>query len=71
MQSEIAVNASRQSLYASLLALCASILLCRTIIMLVGGATGSLVPWVSALLVLEFVLDLVTLVGSLRWWINR
>ncbi len=60
----------RQRLYAALLGLGASILLSRTIIMLRGGALDVLVGWVSALLVLELLIDTFTLLGSLRWCVT-
>jgi hypothetical protein len=58
----------KQRIYASLLMLGASILLFRTIRMIfVEGAFQQLVGWVAALLVLEFILDLLCIVTSFRW----
>lgn len=47
----------RQRAYAALLALGASILLGRTIVMLVQGNAAVLVPWVLGLLVIEMLID--------------
>ena len=58
----------RQRLYASLLALGASILLFRTIAMVAKGSMTVLMPWVSSLLVAESVLDVTTLLASVRCW---
>ena len=58
----------RQRLYASLLALGASILLFRTIRMvMVEDAFNVLLWWVFALLVLELLIDLGCIAGSVRW----
>ena len=64
---------SRQRIYASLLFLGACILLYRTLsMMLLEDAFVLLVPWVIALLIAEFLLDLGWLVCSIRWLIlNR
>ena len=62
---------SRQRLYASLLALGAGFLLYRTVTMLVQGALGVLVLWVSLLLIAELLLDLSCLLSSIRWWITN
>jgi hypothetical protein len=62
---------SGNRVYASLLALGACILLYRTIMMISGGYLSTLVFIVAALLVLEFLLDLGWLVGSVRWWIRN
>ncbi len=64
------MNWSRQRLYASLLALGATILLFRTLMMLTQGALSVLVIWVSGLLILELVLDVTTLLGAVRWWMT-
>ena len=64
---------SRQRIYASFLALGAGILLFRTLrMMIVEGAFELLLPWVIALLIAEFIVDLGWLVCSIRWFIlNR
>lgn len=62
---------SRQRIYASLLALGASILLYRTITMISQGALDILVVWVSILLITELLLDLSCLLSSVRWWISK
>ena len=58
---------TRQRFYGALLAAGASILIALTVGMMVGGAFGVLMAWVSALLVLEFVVDVVAFVGGVRW----
>jgi hypothetical protein len=60
----------RQRLYASLLVLGIGILLFRTIVMLVEGALSAFVPWVSALLVVEFLIDGAAVTAFVRWWIT-
>lgn len=60
---------SKQRLYAALLMLGAGILLFRTLRMLAQGALAVLQPWVSALLVLELLIDLGCLLAAARWWI--
>lgn len=67
----MSLTLSRQRLYASLLALGASILLYRTITMLVQGTLNILVLWVSILLIAEMLLDLSCLLSSIRWWIKN
>lgn len=63
---------SRQRIFASLLALGAGILLFRTLrMMLVEGAFELLVPWVFALLIAEFLLDLSWGICSIRWFIHN
>jgi len=62
---------SRSRLYSSLLALGACILLARTVVMLAQGALMVLVPWVSSLLLAESLLDVTTLLGSVRWWVRE
>ena len=62
---------SRQRLYATLLTLGASILLYRTITMLVEGSLNVLVLWVSVLLFAELLLDLCCLLSSVWWWIKN
>lgn len=61
------MSGSRQRLYASLVILGACILLFRTVLMMAQGAMAVLVAWVSGLLMAEFVLDVTTLAGSVRW----
>ena len=62
---------SRQRLYACLLLVGASILLSRTITMIVQGNLRILVPWVSILLVAELLIDLSCVVFSIIWWISN
>jgi hypothetical protein len=58
----------KERIYASLLMFGASILLFRTIrMMLVEGAFQQLVGWVAALLVLEFVIVLLCIITSFMW----
>lgn len=63
------LNASKQRIYASLLALGACILLFRTIAMISGGSLAILVLWVSVLLIAELLMDASCLLASVRWWI--
>lgn len=60
----------RQRTYAFLLGLGACVLLFRTLAMLWGGALGVLMPWVSALLLLELLVDVAVLIWSVRWWLK-
>lgn len=60
---------SRQRIYALLLFLGAGILMARTIIMLFQGALEVLVWWVSALLILELLIDLACMFASVKWFI--
>lgn len=62
------MTGKRHQVYAALLAVGAGILLTRTLLMLAEGALGVLVPWVSALLILECSLASLTVLASLRWW---
>lgn len=62
---------SKQCIYASLMILGAGIVLFRTIrMMLVENAFEMLVFWVSALLIVEFLIDLGCLLWSIRWVIT-
>jgi hypothetical protein len=66
----MAFNLSKQRLYSILLALGAGILLFRTLrMMLVENAFDILATWVSGLLVLEFLVDLGCMIGSILWFI--
>lgn len=66
----MALNISTQRFYSILIALGAGILLFRTLrMMLVENAFEILATWVSGLLVLEFLIDLGCIVGSIRWFI--
>jgi hypothetical protein len=65
------VTVSRQRGYAALLALGACILLLRTVMMLSQGAWLVLMVWVGVLLIAELLLDGVTLLGSVRWWVTN
>ena len=62
---------SRQRLYATLLILGAGILLYRTISMISVGSLGILVFWVSALLIIEMILDFSCLLASVNWWLKN
>lgn len=63
------IHWTRQRLYASFLALGAIILLFRTLWMiLVEDAYNILVWWVFVLLVLELLIDLGCIAGSIRWF---
>ena len=61
---------NRQRTYAFFLILGASILLTRTIIMVVQGAWSTLMPWVFFLLILEMFIDLAVIVTALPWLIQ-
>lgn len=65
------ITLSRQRIYASLLALGASILLYRTITMLSQGAMNILVLWVSIILIVEMVIDLSCFLTTIPWWISK
>ncbi len=60
---------NRQRTYATLVGLGICILLFRTIAMLTDGSLTMLVWWVSALLVLEFLLNVGTFLSAIWWWI--
>lgn len=62
------MNTKRYRLYSALLALGASFLLARTVVMLSQGALMVFVPWASVLLLAELTLDAAALAGALRWW---
>jgi hypothetical protein len=62
---------SKQRLYAGLLFVGASILLYRTVAMVVGGSLGILAWWVSLLLVAELLIDLGCASYSAAWWISN
>jgi len=62
---------SKQRIYAYLLALGAGILLFRTIMMLAQGRLNLLIWWVSALLILEFLVDLGCLTTALVWGVRN
>ena len=62
-------SASKQRIYASLLALGSCILLVRTIVMLSEGSLEILALWVSVLLIAELLIDAGCLLVSVRWWI--
>lgn len=61
------MNHGRQRLYAILLVAGALVLLGRTVAMLLGGTLYVLVPWVGALLLVEFALDLAWFAAGTRW----
>ena len=65
------LKGSKQRFYASLLMLGASILLFRTIMMLLQGNLKILVLWVSVLLIVEMLIDLSCLISSAIWWITN
>lgn len=56
--------------YATLVGFGICILLFRTIVMLTDGSLTVLMPWISALLVLEFLLGVGTVLGAIRWWMG-
>lgn len=58
---------SRHRTYATLLAMGAGLLLYRTLEMISADAMSTLVPWVSALLVVELIIDAITVVVCLTW----
>jgi hypothetical protein len=62
---------SRQRLYATLVFLGAGFLFLRTIRMITQDALVWMVPWVAVLLLAESVLDLMILVGAVRWWVTQ
>lgn len=63
---------SKHRAYALLLMLGAGIFLFRTIrMMAVEQAFDILVPWVIALLIAEFLIDLGSFIASLMWFISR
>jgi hypothetical protein len=67
----MAIPISKQHLYVALLALGAGVLLYRAGMMVYEGALGVLVVWVSALLVMEILLDTGCLLASLFWWLGK
>jgi hypothetical protein len=58
---------SRHRTYATLLAMGAGLLLYRTLEMISADAMSTLVPWVRALLVIELIIDAITVVVCLTW----
>jgi len=60
----------KHQLYAILLFIGAGLLLYRTLAMIAGGAIDVLVPWVSALLMFELIIDSISLVVFLTWAIT-
>lgn len=64
-------TSSQDRLWASLLIIGAGILLVRTLAMVAADALEILVAWAAGLLVLEMVIDLVTLSAAVRWWISQ
>ena len=61
---------NRQRTYATLVGLGIWILLARTIVMTTDGSLQALVWWVSALLVLEFLVNVGTFLTAIWWWIG-
>ena len=62
---------SKQRIYAALMMLGASILLFRTVrMMLIEDAFEILVLWVNVLLIAEFIIDLGCTLWSVRWFIT-
>ena len=61
---------SRQRTYAVFIILGVCILLYRTVMMLSQGTMEVLVLWVFALLIADFLLDVTTLLSSIRWWVT-
>lgn len=60
---------SKQRMYAGLLFLGACILIYRTVTMMVHGDLRILTPWVSVLLIAEFLVDLTCAIFCVRWFI--
>jgi len=60
---------NRQRTYATLIGLGIWVLLFRTIIMLTDGSLTTFMVWASALLVLEFLLNVGTFLSAIWWWI--
>jgi len=60
---------NRQRTYATLVGLGIWFLLFRTIVMTTDGSLQALVWWVSALLVLEFLVNVGTFLSAIWWWI--
>ena len=63
-------NWNRQRTYATLVGLGIWILLARTIVMTTDGSLQMLVWWASALLVLEFLVNVGTFLSAIWWWIG-
>ena len=64
----LAKMTNQQKRYACLLGLGACILIYRTVAMIRGGALTILQSWVAGLLVLEFLVDVMTLCGCIQWF---
>ncbi len=61
---------NRQRTYATVVGLGICILLVRTIIMLTDGSMTTMVAWASALLVVEFLVDVAVVLSAAWWWIG-
>jgi hypothetical protein len=64
-------NPVRQRVYATLLALGASILTYRTVTMISQGALNILALWVSILLFIEMLIDIACFLTTIPWWISK
>lgn len=62
---------NKHRIYALILMLGASILIYRTVTMIVQGALGVLVLWVGALLIAELIIDLSCFLTALVWAITK
>ena len=61
----------KQRLFAGLIMFGIAMLLFRTIKMISQGALDRLAVWVSALLIIEFIIDLACFLTSARWFITN
>ncbi|MFC2077697.1 MYXO-CTERM sorting domain-containing protein [Candidatus Bipolaricaulota bacterium] len=61
---------NRQRTYATLVGLGIWILLFKTIVMLTDGSLTAQMVWVSALLVLEFLVDAGVFLSAVWWWLG-
>lgn len=61
---------NRQRTYATLIGLGIWVLLFRTIVMLTDGSLAVQMPWVSALLALECLIDAGVFASAVWWWIG-
>ncbi len=70
-RQSIQMKFTRQRIYAAVLALGAGAFLFRAVIMVCEGALVRSVPWVSALLVIEIIVDGIWLFASMKWGISN
>ena len=59
---------NRQRTYAALVGIGIWVLLGKTIVMTLGGGLTTFVPWVAALLALEFALNAGVFLSAIVWW---